>query len=111
MTMDWAGKAAGNNVATFVWSRDNGSITFPIIELNGNLAVVQHLGRDSGHTLNPNDLVEVVDDRVERGHAGKLFLVDKVARLTRRAAGSRGVIIVPGAMPGARFAGRCSDVL
>jgi hypothetical protein len=76
------GQAAGNNVATFVWSRDNGSITFPIIELNGNLAVVQHLGRDSGHTLSPNDLVEVVDDdRVKRGHAGKLFLVDKVDTL------------------------------
>ena len=76
------GQAAGNNVATFVWSRDNGSITFPIIELNRNLAVVQHLGRDSGHALNPNDLVEVVDDdRVERSHAGKLFLVDKVDTL------------------------------
>jgi Family of unknown function (DUF6519) len=46
------------------------------------LAVVQHLGRDSDHTLNPNDLVEVVDDdRVERSHAGKLFLVDKVDTL------------------------------
>ncbi|MFL6215073.1 MAG: DUF6519 domain-containing protein [Blastocatellia bacterium] len=50
------------NTATFKWSRENGSVTFPILEMNGGQARVAHLGRDAHLGLQVNDWVEVVDD-------------------------------------------------
>jgi hypothetical protein len=56
-------QAAGDaGVATFKWSRDNGSVVFPIVELNGAVATLEHLGRDTVTGLNVDDWVEVVDD-------------------------------------------------
>ncbi len=48
--------------ATFKWSRDNGSVVFPIRKLTGNLATLEHLGRDSRFGLAVGDWVEIVDD-------------------------------------------------
>jgi hypothetical protein len=49
---------------TFKWSRDNGSVCFPIRSLSGNTAEVETLGRDDRHSLQVNDWVEVVYDEV-----------------------------------------------
>ncbi len=58
-------KDGGSNkfdAATFKWSRDNGTVTFPIISKAGNTLVLEHLGRDDRLSLEKDDWVEVVDD-------------------------------------------------
>jgi hypothetical protein len=47
--------------ATFKWSRDNGSVVFPILPPVANPVRVESLGRDDRLTLDRNDLVEAVD--------------------------------------------------
>lgn len=54
--------------ATFKWSRENGSVIYPIarpITTGGGTTsvVVESLGRDDRFGLNPGELVEVQDDR------------------------------------------------
>lgn len=67
-------------VATFKWSRENGSIAFPVQKVDPTGAVVT-LGQ-SGHdctTLRPGDLVELTDDtRVLQQRSGSLALVSSV---------------------------------
>jgi len=53
-----------NDSATFVWSRDNGSVVFPIKTLKGNVASLENLGRDRRSTLNSGDWVEIVDEQI-----------------------------------------------
>jgi Family of unknown function (DUF6519) len=48
--------------ATFKWSRDNGSVIFPIRDMAGATVFLDHLGRDDRSSLRPGDVVEVVDD-------------------------------------------------
>jgi hypothetical protein len=56
--------------ATFKWSRENGSVVFPILALTSGgeppatEVRLEHLGRDSRFSLTEGDLVEVVDDRL-----------------------------------------------
>ena len=63
-----SGEASKDNstttaAATFKWSRDNGSVVFPIVEFDGAKTVtLAHLGRDSSFSLKPGDWVEIVDD-------------------------------------------------
>ncbi|WP_437947874.1 DUF6519 domain-containing protein [Sorangium sp. So ce296] len=63
---------------TFKWSRDNGSVVFPIESYSGPDRVeegkeisvtvkVAHLGRDARFGLTPGDIVEFVHDGVTRG--------------------------------------------
>jgi hypothetical protein len=54
------GGAAGE--ATFKWSRDNGSVVFPILESNATSVKLANLDRDSRSSLKKGDWVEVVDD-------------------------------------------------
>ena len=54
---------AGNVTASFKWSRDNGSATYSIESLAGELATLATLGRDRGLMLDVGDWVEVIDDR------------------------------------------------
>lgn len=71
----------GATVATFKWSRENGSVTFPIRSLSGTTATLEHLGRDKHLSLAPGDWVEVVDDSIAFGEkAGPLAQVDVVNR-------------------------------
>ena len=54
--------------ATFKWSRDNGSVVFPITEFvvgQPNKIRVKRLGRDQVLTLHEGDFVEVLDDTNE----------------------------------------------
>lgn len=47
---------------TFKWSRDNGSVVFPIETRTNNAVVVTTLGRDDRLALDVGDWVEIVDD-------------------------------------------------
>ncbi len=51
-----------SEAATFEWSRDNGTVAFPIISKSGSTVVLEHLGRDDRLSLKKDDWVEVVDD-------------------------------------------------
>lgn len=79
------GAARAEAGATFKWSRDNGSVIFPIRQLTGTEVVVEHLGRDERLGLREGDWVEVVDDdQVLRGEAGTLAQVIAVDRVEMR---------------------------
>jgi hypothetical protein len=67
-----------NDSATFVWSRDNGSVVFPIKTLKGNVASLENLGRDRQSTLNSGDWVEIVDEHLDAQQTpGVLAQVEK----------------------------------
>lgn len=48
--------------ATFKWSRENGSVLFPIGQIAGNIVTLGDLGHDDAHTIQPGDWVEIVND-------------------------------------------------
>jgi len=65
--------------ATFKWSRDNGSVVFPIVEQQGGAVTLQSLGSDPRTSLQVGDWVEIMDDGLElRGALGILAQVDTV---------------------------------
>jgi hypothetical protein len=75
--------------ATFKWSRDNGSVVFPILELESSedttTVGLAHLGRDDRASLQPGDWVEIVDDEYELKHrAEPLLRVVSVDRVDMR---------------------------
>jgi hypothetical protein len=76
------GAATGDSDrATFKWSREDGSVTFPIRTLTGGTAALENLGRDLHLSLKPGDWVEVVDDGIAVGETGgPLAQVDSVSR-------------------------------
>ena len=81
------GGTAGDDVAssaTFKWSRENGSVIFPIASGGGTAAVVlESLGRDDRFGLVEGSLVEVQDDRsVLLNMAGRLLPVQAIDRTT-----------------------------
>jgi hypothetical protein len=53
------------SAATFTWSRDNASVTFPIVSESGKVVTLESLGRDATLSLEVDDWVEIVDDDVE----------------------------------------------
>lgn len=64
---------------TFKWSRENGSVVFPILTLRGKMATLAHLGRDHRHSIEAGNWVEIVDDdRALRGQPGPLVRVERV---------------------------------
>ena len=72
--------------ATFKWSRENGSVVFPIVpddkDNEGNIVILEDMGRDDHSTLQKDDWVEVVDDDyILRGQPATLLRVDTVDRL------------------------------
>lgn len=87
---------------TFKWSRENGSVVFPIINFSTSSAgaagsggtttvVLENLGRDDRFELTENDWVEVQDDNsVLLNNAGNLLQVQSIdsANLTVTLAGT-----------------------
>lgn len=72
-------KHGSAGTATFKWSRENGSVIFPIRTLDGNDAILEYLGRDKCLGLQKDDWVEIVDDHIVlRGDAGQLAQVDEI---------------------------------
>ena len=61
------------DAATFKWSRENGSVVFPLRSLEGKpaVAVVEHLGADGRLGLLVGDWVELVDDWIELGNSAE----------------------------------------
>jgi hypothetical protein len=65
--------------ATLKWSRDNGSITFPVSAVSATSATVEALGLDPTRTLVGGDWVELLDDvAVLHGRAGVLARVQSI---------------------------------
>jgi len=81
------GGAYDGATQTFKWSRENGSVAFPIVKLTATTTstastttvVLENLGRDDRFGLNENDWVEVQDDdSVLQGTAGILLQVQSI---------------------------------
>jgi len=72
---------AGNasTAATFKWSRDNSSIYFPILNLQGDSVKLSTLGRDTSRSLQVDDWVEIVaDDLILQGQPGPVRQVKAI---------------------------------
>jgi len=81
----WDGVDKENSdAATFKWSRENGSVFYPIARVGGTKnVVVESLGRDDRFGLVAGNLVEIQDDRsVLMNVAGNLLPVLGVDRTT-----------------------------
>ena len=79
----WDGTDGGKaSAATFKWSRENGSVIFPIVGGGGTTTVtLENLGRDDRLGLAEGDWVEVQDDDyVLRNRAGNLLRVQAIDR-------------------------------
>ncbi len=64
---------------TFKFSRENGSVIFPIIDIDGKTITLEHLGREARFGLKPNDWVEIVDDHyIFQNRADFLCQIDTV---------------------------------
>ncbi|MCI5144451.1 MAG: hypothetical protein D3923_02745 [Candidatus Electrothrix sp. AR3] len=73
----------GEEKATFKWSRENGSVIFPILDIGDDTITLEHLGRDDRFGLQPGDWVEVLDDNVVlRNEANPLLKVTAIDRET-----------------------------
>lgn len=59
------GRADATLKPTIKWSRDNGSVVFPIKHKYGATVVLHSLGKDARCTLNAGDWVEISDDATE----------------------------------------------
>jgi hypothetical protein len=55
-------EAAGTNPATFKFSRDNGSVAFPVVDVLKTKVTVASLGRDPRTSVEIGDWVEIADD-------------------------------------------------
>ncbi|MFD7505967.1 DUF6519 domain-containing protein [Streptomyces sp. NPDC059850] len=71
--------------ATFKWSRENGSVVFPVDELDGTWVELASLGGDGKLDLNVGDWVECVDTATaSRGEPLPLLRVEEVDLPGRR---------------------------
>jgi hypothetical protein len=65
--------------ATFKWSRENGSVVFPIVQLGDDTIKLAHLGRDKRLGLKVGDWVEIVNEEmVLRGDVPPLVQVESI---------------------------------
>lgn len=72
-------KPGAAETATFKWSRENGSVVFPIVRAGGASVTLANLGRDPRLGLKVNDWVEFVDDELALNNsAKKLFQVAEI---------------------------------
>jgi hypothetical protein len=78
-------QSGGAKQATFKWSRENGSVIFPIRKIQGNEVLLEHLGKDARFSLKANDWVEFVnDDTALKQEAGELLQVKIVDHETMK---------------------------
>lgn len=71
--------------ATFKWSRENGSVVFPIERVEGKSVILENLGRDDRFRLEIGNWVEVVDDDYTLlGKADPLLRVEDIDPVTNR---------------------------
>lgn len=68
--------------AYFKWSRENGTVTFPILSIADKTVMVEHLGMDSRFSLQEGDWVELVDDHTAlRNEPEPLYKVATIDRV------------------------------
>lgn len=73
-----------NNVPTFKWSRDNGTVVTAIEKISGQEVTVRDLGPDELLGFASGQWVELCDDAAElAGAPGQLLQIDNVNRSTR----------------------------
>lgn len=71
--------------ATFKWSRENGSVVFPVSALDGTWVELATLGQDDKLDLNAGDRVELADSAyTSRGEPAALLRVEEVDLPGRR---------------------------
>lgn len=64
---------------TFKWSRDNGTVVFPIASVNGSTVTLSEFAHDHRVDISPGDWVEIVDDDYDLWtHAHPLLQVEEV---------------------------------
>jgi hypothetical protein len=67
------------NTATFKWSRENGSVIFPIRNIGGNKVTLENLGHDDQFGLKVGDWVEILDEQsILQGIVKSLYQVDRI---------------------------------
>ncbi len=70
--------------ASFVWSRDNGSVVTTITRIDGAEVTVRDLGRDDVLGFAPGQWVEITDDRNElEMRPGQLLRIDAIDQVRR----------------------------
>lgn len=90
----------GGTQPTFVWSRENGSEIYAISGVSGQVVTVGTTGRDDRSQLEPDDMVELVDDAYTlRNGADKLYRVSNASRETGEVTLDRALSRAPGAHP------------
>jgi len=68
-----------SKAATFKWSRDNGSVIFPILNFSGKTIALANLGKDRNSSLAPGNWIELMrKDLLLSGQAGPLAEVDSI---------------------------------
>jgi Family of unknown function (DUF6519) len=73
-----------NNVATFKWSRDNGTVVTSIDKISGQEITVRDLGPDDVLGFASGQWVEIFDDAAElNGQPGQLLQIDQINRASR----------------------------
>ena len=73
-----------NNVPTFKWSRDNGTVVTSIDKISGQEVTVRDLGPDDVLGFAGGQWVEIFDDAAElNGQAGQLLQIDQINRASR----------------------------
>ena len=98
-----AGDGAGGG-ATYVWSRENGSVTARILKVEGDRITVDSTGRDSRLEFQKGDWVQVTDLAGSRtGSAGLLGHIDEATGDVLTITGADGNPL-PGVDPGAEGA-------
>jgi hypothetical protein len=79
--------------ATFKWSRENGSVIFPVLSVTDQTVALEHLGRDGRFDLEEGDWVELLDDDTD-------FLDDMSPLLKVRSVDrDRSRVILEGTLP------------
>ena len=73
-----------NNVPTFKWSRDNGTVVTSIDRISGQEITVRDLGPDDVLGFASGQWVEIFDDAAElNGQPGQLLQIDQINRASR----------------------------
>lgn len=76
---DYNASADGKKTLAFKWSRENGSVIFPVRSFRGLTATLESLGRDEASGLKRGDWVEIVDDVIDlSGKPGPLLRVEEI---------------------------------
>jgi hypothetical protein len=75
----WSGSGSKDEAATFKWSRENGSVVFPITNVAEDIVTLENLGRDNRFGLCVDDWVEIEDDDyILQNRAEPLLQIKKI---------------------------------